>query len=434
MGDFMFLLETHLGVPQMRILKILQDLSAEAQTSLFLSGGALRDLMAGFPTRDLDFTLEGDALALTKKLVAAKHVSVITQDNHRRRAELLSKDGVRFELRQAVDEKFPKPGAKSTVTPATIYEDLKCRDFTMNAMALSLSRASRGLLFDPLNGRSDLEAKSLRSASTTALYDDPERLLRYVRFQTRFQLTPDERTERQFSNAIEAELHDKIPAVSRQRELAAIASDPLVLEILQAMEKAGLLNLLLPGLVTTAKLSKNFEKWSKTRGLLPFGVLNPIDYSSLLLSVLSVGMTPKEKSALVKGAAIDAAGLASFQKSTAAMTRFEKQISSPKLTKPSHFYSVLDSIPGELQILTLMQSANRMVVERLKKFFSISVSVAQSVTDDDVVATGLDPKSPKGIAKRREILMARIDAKPKKEKVLPPPEPEPIRPYARRKL
>ncbi len=85
----------------------------------------------------------------------------------------------------ARQEKYSKPGAKPQVQPATIHEDLRGRDFTVNAIALSLGKASRGLLLDPTNGLGDLSRKELRAVTNYALYDDPSRILRLIRFRTR---------------------------------------------------------------------------------------------------------------------------------------------------------------------------------------------------------------------------------------------------------
>ena len=89
-----------------------------------------------------------------------------------------------------------KPGGKPQVTPATIQDDLRRRDFTINAIALSLNRGSRGLLIDPTNGLADLSDKELRATHSYTFYDDPARLLRLMRFRVRLGFTVEERTQR----------------------------------------------------------------------------------------------------------------------------------------------------------------------------------------------------------------------------------------------
>ena len=88
-----------------------------------------------------------------------------------------------FEIGMARPEKYAKTAGKPQVTPATIQEDLLRRDFTINALALSLNRASRGLLLDPTNGMGDLERREIRNTDNYVFYDSPVRLLRLGRFK-----------------------------------------------------------------------------------------------------------------------------------------------------------------------------------------------------------------------------------------------------------
>ena len=101
---------------------------------------------------------------------------------------------------------MPSRVRKPQLSPATIHEDLRGRDFTVNAIALSLNQASRGLLLDPTNGLADLERKELRAIYNYVFYDDPVRLLRLIRLRVRLASPSSERTEQQYENARLAEL------------------------------------------------------------------------------------------------------------------------------------------------------------------------------------------------------------------------------------
>ncbi len=125
------------------------------------------------------------------------------------------------------------------MTPATIQEDLRGRDFTCNAIALSLNKASRGLLLDPMNGLADIERQELRAISAYGFYDDPSRLLRLVRFRVRLGFTVEERTQMQVANAREAEVEKLIPRAALAEELKRIGAEDSPAEILKALEEAG---------------------------------------------------------------------------------------------------------------------------------------------------------------------------------------------------
>src|SRR6476659_4627871 len=146
MSDYMFMLENHLTAAQNRVLAEVMKAAVEANVNVFLTGGAVRDMLGGFPIRDLDFTVEGNALKLAKTVADQLGAEIVLTDSNRKVAELVSPEGVTFEISMARRERYGKTGGKPQVTPATIHDDLRRRDFTINALALSLNRASRGLL------------------------------------------------------------------------------------------------------------------------------------------------------------------------------------------------------------------------------------------------------------------------------------------------
>ena len=158
----------------------------------------------------------------------------------RKSAELRFPSGVTVEIGTAHSERFPKSGAKPQVTPATIHEDLRARDFTVNAIALSLNKASLGLLIDPTNGVGDIERKELRSIHNYSFYDDPVRMLRMIRFKVRLGYGIDERTGMQAENAREAEMLERITPEALGAELRNIAKEPNPADLMQALDEARL--------------------------------------------------------------------------------------------------------------------------------------------------------------------------------------------------
>ena len=190
-------------------------------------------------------------------------------DELRKSVELIFPGHVSASISMARVEKFGKPGAKPQVQPATIHEDLRGRDFTVNAIALSLGKASRGLLLDPANGLGDLARRELRAIHNYAFYDDPSRMLRMIRLKTRFSFAIDERTMLQYQNVREAKLESLISGAAMEQELRQMALDPLAGEILKALEDEKLLQLFSPGARGTETNLPGFQKWQKARQSLP---------------------------------------------------------------------------------------------------------------------------------------------------------------------
>ncbi len=424
MSDYMFILENHLSVEQRALLDLVQQAAAEANLSLFLTGGALRDMLGGFPIRDLDFTVEGNAVKFARDLARKHKAELTTVDEVRKSAELRFPSGARCAITMAHTEKFSKPGAKPQVTPATIHEDLRCRDFTINAIALSLNRASRGLLIDPTNGAGDIEQKELRTVSPYALYDDPIRLLRLVRFRTRFGFAAEEKTWQQFLNARDAGVQKLIPPRALFQELYDITQEPNPGDVFAALDQEGLLTLFSPGLTGAKVNHAAFQKLAKLKAIIPFGAPFPVDWYAIVMYCLTEKLTPKERSALVAATQMTKQEAAPWQKLEASAKKLATAVKSAKLKRASQTYAVLSKAPGEQVLYLGLTSDHRIVQDRVKNYLGRCLAVAMEVTDAEVKeASGLEPGSPKFQKAREERIAAHLDGRVRKP--APPPEPEP---------
>ena len=224
MSDYIYILESHLSPDQNQVLGEVMGAAGQANLNLFLTGGAMRDMLAGLRIRDLDFVVEGAALKLAKTVADHSGARIVSADEERKSAELEFPTGATAQIAMSRQEKYPRGGGKPQITPATIQEDLRGRDFTCNAIALSLNKTSRGLLLDPLNGLADIERHELRAVSAYGFYDDPTRLLRLVRLSVRLGFAIEERTAMQVANAREAEVEKTIPPRVLGAELKLIGS------------------------------------------------------------------------------------------------------------------------------------------------------------------------------------------------------------------
>src|SRR6266851_2656032 len=120
MSDYMFMLESHLNADQNRVVAEVQSAASHLNVNLFLTGGAMRDMLGGFPIRDLDFTVEGNALKVAKSVADKTGARIISIDENRRTAQLIFPCAVYFEIGMSRTEKYAKPGSKPQVTPAFI--------------------------------------------------------------------------------------------------------------------------------------------------------------------------------------------------------------------------------------------------------------------------------------------------------------------------
>lgn len=428
MSDYMFILESHLSTEQNAALGAIQAMAAETNISLFLAGGAMRDMLAGFPIRDLDFTVEGPALKLAKDLVKKAKAEILSLDDHRKSAELCFPSGVTCEIAMARTEKYGKPGARPQVSPASIHEDLRGRDFTMNAIALSLNRASRGLLIDPTNGAADIERREIRACSNYGLYDDPVRLFRLLRFKARMGFEIEERTASQLRNALEAGMAKYVGPRALFAELRQITTEAAPGEVLRLLEEEGLLGCFSPALRGASVNHAGFQKLAKCRAMIPFGADFPVDWYALTMFLLTQKLAPKERSGLVAATKMTAAESAPWQKIEARAKKLETALKSAKLSKASLVYQALKKAPGEDILLAYLSSNERIVQDRIRNFLTKYLGTAMEVSDAEVTeVSGFARGDAKFAKAKEERIAAHLDGRVRKPVAPPepPPPPEP---------
>src|SRR6202163_98490 len=245
MADYIYTMEIRLTPDQQRGVTLVQDIARAAGMNIYLTGGAVRDIISGFPIRDLDFSVQGNPLKLQKDLEKAG-VRIAGVDDDFKTLYLGLPGNVRAEISMARTEHYEKAGKPPVVSPATLIEDLRRRDFTINAMALSLNPGSRGLLMDPFNGAADIEAKLLRVLHNYAFVEDPSRLIRATRLAARFHWPLEERTQARFESAKENNYIEYITNRAIGYEVAQIAYEDDPLHILKVLEKEEWLKVLSP--------------------------------------------------------------------------------------------------------------------------------------------------------------------------------------------
>jgi tRNA nucleotidyltransferase/poly(A) polymerase len=424
MSDYIFMLESHLSADQNRVLEQVQAAAGDAGVNLFLTGGGMRDMLGGFRVRDLDFSVEGNALKLVKTL-AEQGARTLALDENRRSAELLFSSGVTAQVAMSRKERYAKTGAKPQVTPATIQEDLRGRDFTVNAMALSLNRASRGLLLDPTNGLADLGRRELRSTHPYVFYDDPTRLLRLVRLRVRLSFTVEERTRMQFDNARAAHVENLISARTLLDELRHIAAEPSPAAAIQALDEDGLLPLFSPALGAAKLNVQALVRLEKAAKLVESANIAVVPELAAFLLALTAKLAPKEKSGLFKAVELPKAEIDQMRVLEPRARKLEQALKSARVKKPSHVYQILADARADEVVFLLGNSVQRVVQERIRNYLQKYRPAMQEIAPSEWKALEGQPGTPKYNRSRRAFLASRLDVRPRKPAE---PEPEPAGP------
>jgi tRNA nucleotidyltransferase (CCA-adding enzyme) len=162
---------------------------------VYLVGGSVRDVLLGEPNFDVDVVVEGDGIGLANELAEKLDGRVRAHRTFGTAVVLYNDDG-RVDVVTARSESYHAPAVLPAVEPGTIDEDLHRRDFTINAMAVSLKGNALGELVDPFGGRADLEAGRIRVLHDRSFIDDPTRILRAIRYEDRYGFRMDDDTVR----------------------------------------------------------------------------------------------------------------------------------------------------------------------------------------------------------------------------------------------
>jgi tRNA nucleotidyltransferase (CCA-adding enzyme) len=212
---------------------------SEPFEGVYLVGGAVRDVLTGEPNFDVDIAVEGDGIALGKALARELGGRVVPHDKFGT-AIVLYGDTGRVDVATARTEFYDYPGALPTVEQASIRQDLYRRDFTINAMAVSLKGEDFGRLVDYFGGHRDLADGVVRVLHNLSFIDDPTRIFRAIRYETRYGFRMDAHTLALAKACVEMELVGELSSARLRDELQALLSEDRVGDSIRRMAELGI--------------------------------------------------------------------------------------------------------------------------------------------------------------------------------------------------
>ena len=297
MPDYIYLLENRLSADQQNALRQLREVAREAGTLLFLTGDAVRDLTSGHAVRDIEVSVQANALKL-KKSIEKLGVQIWGEDDASHTVYLCFPGTVRVDLVSTHRRDYPKPG-KPAFHFASIQEDLRRRDFTANSMAISLNEGSYGLLMDPLNGAADIEARTLRLVSNYGFLEEPSLMIRAIRYKARLGWELDPRTQQRYENAKAENIIESLSPHDRSFELEQIGHEDDGLKVLRALEAEGWMKVLCPAWTSSKADEEKLNALHELRVQLQMQGVHP-DMSAAQMQLLTVKLAPKDLASLKK--------------------------------------------------------------------------------------------------------------------------------------
>ncbi len=225
----------------------------------YVVGGFVRDLLLKRATYDIDLVVEGSGVDVARALGEKEQGKVIIHKKFQT-ATVLFEDGFKMDIATARSETYARPGALPVVMRSPLKYDLYRRDFTMNAMAISLSTESFGDLYDFFGGYDDLKKGVLKVLHTISFIEDPSRILRGVRFAARFDFTFGKQTQGLLKNALEMDVLKYLSGRRVKDELFLIFEEDYPENAFSLMEELGVFPALFEGLHFTKEKVKIFRE------------------------------------------------------------------------------------------------------------------------------------------------------------------------------
>jgi len=367
MPDYMFQLESRLSPEQRAALVRVQELAAESEANLYLVGGAVRDLISGMPIRDLDFTVEGNPSRIVRELEKGG-AKVTSEDETLRTTELVLSGDVDASISAARDDVYSRPGAKVEYRFSTIMEDLRRRDFSINAIAISLNMNSRGLLLDPTNGLADLERHEIRALSIHSFTNQPLRLLRAVRYAARMGFKIEPRTAEWFNLAIERELQETVSREDAGSEFRQAAREEKPAAVLKIWESHGLLEVIHPLLAKRHPDYDAIGRLMKVRDDMLSAGLRPRLFAPATVAILA-RLKDSERKSVLGGMSLPATDLRSVLELEPEALKIAKLLSGPKTAAVRDAYAFLEKTPHDFLAYLLAESSNGKAVGKVRAYF-----------------------------------------------------------------
>jgi tRNA nucleotidyltransferase (CCA-adding enzyme) len=363
---------------------------------VYLVGGAVRDLLRGHAPLDLDLVTDRELAELIQELGTSGEAPARVHDRFGTATIVL--DAGRFDLARARRERYAHPGALPDVEPAPIEEDLRRRDFTVNALALGLGGERRGELVTVPGALDDLQAGTLRVLHDRSFSDDPTRLVRLARYAGRLGFEPDEHTACLAREAIAGGALATVSGPRLGAELRLLAGEPDPHGALAALEPYGLAEAMIPGLS-----SPDPDVLKRALSLLPAGG----EKSPLVLAAAALGVAPAQLAASLEALAFPAAARDTILAAASRAPALARQLAAVQRAS-----EIADAVAGAPVELVALAGAlgDAEAAAAAEKWLNDLRHLGLEIDGDDLLAAGVIAGPALG-AGLRAALAARLDGR-----------------------
>lgn len=364
---------------------------AAAPAPIYAVGGYVRDLLLGQGNVDIDLVVEGDAIAVARRLARALK-AVMAPHPRFGTAHLRLPGGRRLDLATARSERYSHSAALPEVQPAPLLADLLRRDFSINAMAAQIDRYRFGPLIDPLEGLRDLERGRIRILHGQSFIDDPTRLFRTARFEGRYRFIIARSTLQLMKAAVKGGAIGHLTGPRIFRELHLIAQEPSAPRIIWRLRDLGVLTAIHPKMILPAAA---FSLLERVRQVLFQAASMPLlekaaADEALLLGMLSL-LHPKTIVAVLKRLAPPHRIVEKLTADHRACRHIAQKLTRAVDLRQSRIARLLDPLSPEARAVLLAVLTNGPARDAVSRYVTTSWNIIPLLRGDDLRRLGLKP-------------------------------------------
>lgn len=373
------------------LIHLAGNIASRNNTPAYLVGGFVRDLILGAKNLDLDIVVEGDGIKFAENF-AARLKAKLTRHRRFGTATVIIKPNLKVDITTARKEFYPEPAHLPVVNSGSLKDDLFRRDFTINAMAISISGKDFARFIDFFGGRKDIRAKSIRILHDLSFIDDPTRILRAIRFEKRYNFQIESSTLRLLKEAARQKMLEKVQPHRLRDELILILKESYPIKEIRRLQQLAGFNFISPVFLVSLKtyrflncIEKQiswFKKQYPERRTLDswliyfMGLMEPlgITYVRSICKKFSFRKGEEKRILVYKKAA---------PVIICALSKDE--------VKPSRIFRLLEPLSYEVTLLIKATSRNPSLQRHIEVFFEIYNGMRLYVSGHDLHKLGIAP-------------------------------------------
>jgi tRNA nucleotidyltransferase (CCA-adding enzyme) len=385
------LLRSRLPHRLVTLLEQAGQLADHCEVALFVVGGCVRDLLLGIENLDLDLVVEGDGIVFARRLGDMLHARVKVHERFGTAIVLLP-DGFKLDVATARTEYYEYPTALPTVEQSSIKKDLYRRDFTINALAVRLNGKGFGDILDFYGGQRDLNEKAIRVLHGLSFVEDPTRVFRAIRFETRFGFRLGKDTVALIAGAVKMNLFHRLSGHRLLEELKLLLGERESTQAVNRLAELNLLQFIHPKL-----------KWSSRLETLLDAVAQSIDWYRLLyldrsmdgwlvyvMALLEV-LPERAFMEVLKRFPFSESEAKRLKTSRVGSQAVIRRLGKRSALKPADLYHLLSALSDETLLILMAKSKGESVKRQVSAFLMTYQHVKPILTGTDLKAMGMKP-------------------------------------------